>query len=233
MDKLTKKKTVVKQFTEIRGPALAVDVVAFTVKDEIFQVLLLKAKDAPASGKWVLPGVFVGLAETLATAARRALLTKANIDINYLEQLYTFGEVARDDRGRVVTSGYFALVDYKKFDLRTPAHYAEIGWFPVAKLPVTDYDHGQIIKTAVTRIRNKLQYSNVAGHLLPETFSLTQLQKVYEAVLDRSLDKRNFRRKVLSLGVIKEAEGIEQAAAHRPARLYRFVTKKYQEIELV
>ncbi|MEK7610822.1 MAG: NUDIX domain-containing protein [Patescibacteria group bacterium] len=227
------KKTGAKQFTEIRGPALAVDVVAFTVKDGVFQVLLLKAKTAPATNKWVLPGVFVGLTETLDTAAKRALQTKANIDINYLEQLYTFGEVGRDDRGRVVTSGHYALVDYKKFDLRTPASYAEIGWFPVDKLPVTGYDHKEIIKAAVTRIRNKLQYSNVAVHLLPPVFTLTQLQRVYEAVLARPLDKRNFRRKVLSLGVIRVANGIEEAAAHRPARLFRFVTKKYQEIELV
>lgn len=227
------KKIEVKEFTEIHGPALAVDVVAFTVKDGVFQVLLLKSKEAPAIDRWVLPGVFVGLPETLDTAARRALKSKANIDINYLEQLYTFGKIDRDDRGRVVTTSYFALVDYKKFNLATTGRYSAIKWFPVAKLPPTGYDHGRIIKTAALRIRNKLQYSNVAGHLLSASFTLTQLQKVYEAVLSRSLDKRNFRRKVLSLGVIIEVGGKEKAAAHRPARLYRFRTKKYREIELV
>lgn len=222
------------QMKEIIGPALAIDVVAFTVKDDSFQALLLKSKDHYAQGKYVLPGAFVGLTETLDATAHRALKEKANVDINYLEQLYTFGKVERDDRGRVVSTGYFALVDYKKFDLKTiTERYSEIGWFPVTALPATAYDHSQMIKSATIRIRNKLQYSNVACHLLPENFTLTQLQQVYEAVLGRPLDKRNFRRKVLSLGVINPVEEKEKSAAHRPAALYHFISKKYQEIEIV
>lgn len=226
-------KTKAKEFTEIHGPALTVDVVAFTVKDGVLQVLLLKSKDSYAFAKWVLPGVFVGLAETLDEAARRALKEKANIDINYLEQLYTFGTVDRDTRGRVVSTGYYALVDFRRFNLKAPSRYFEIAWYPVTKLPATGYDHGMIIKTAVGRIRGKLQYSNVACHLLPGVFTLTQLQRVYEGVLGRKLDKRNFRRKFQSLGVIAGVGGKETATAHRPAKLYQFVSKKYQEIELV
>lgn len=224
----------VKQIKEIIGPALAVDVVAFTIKEGVFQVLLLKSRDPSAQGKYVLPGAFVALTETPDATAHRALKEKANIDINYLEQLYTFGEIDRDDRGRVVATAYFALVDYQNFNLQTnPKRYSEIDWFPITALPKTAYDHDQMIRSATVRIRNKLQYSNVACHLLPETFSLTQLQVTYEAVLGRALDKRNFRRKVLSLGVIIPISEKEKFASHRPAVLYRFVSKKYQEIEIV
>lgn len=232
---------------EIVGPALAVDAVVFTrapvrlgrtvrgsaIKDNELSVLLIKAKDPDAGGNWVLPGGFVRLEETLDAAVARVLKEKAGININYLEQLYTFSALDRDTRGRVVTTAYFALVDFKKFKLETTPRYSHIEWFPVSSLPTIGYDHGQIIRKAITRIRNKLAYSNVACHLLPEAFTLTQLQGVYETTLGRKLDKRNFRRKILGLGVIREIGERERFAAHRPAKLYKFVSKRYEEVELI
>lgn len=223
----------VKQLKQIVGPALAVDVVVFTIKESELSLLLLKAKDPNAEGGWVLPGGFVKLEEALDEAARGLLDAKTNININYLEQLYTFGEIRRDTRGRVVTTAYFALVDYKKFRLKTTPAYSDIGWFPVTKLPKIGYDHEKVIKKATTRIRNKLAYSNVVCHLLPKAFTLTCLQEVYGATLGRKLDKRNFRRKILSSGIIKELGRKERFAAHRPARLYKFISRRYKEMELI
>lgn len=223
----------IKQLKEIVGPAIAVDVAAFTVEDGVLKVLLLKPKDKEAEKRWVLPGAFVGLSETLDEAAGRALDTKANININYLEQLYTFGKVTRDTRGRVVSCAFVALVDAKKFQLKTSENYVDIMWIPVRALPPTGYDHTEIIALAIKRIRNKIQYSNIACHLLPTLFTLTNLQNVYEAILDRKIDKRNFRRKALTLGVIKPIEGRASIAANRPAQLFRFLSKSYEEVAFV
>lgn len=223
----------VKHLKNIIGPVLTVDVVTFTVKDNRLCVLLLKSKDPDAGRNWVLPGGFVKLEETLDQAAQRVLQEKCNININYLEQLFTFGEIGRDTRGRVVTTTYFALVDYIKFNLKTTAAYSKIEWFPVMKLPVIGYDHEKIIKKAMTRIRNKIGYSNVVCHLLPREFSLSELQEIYEAALNRKLDKRNFRRKILNIGIIKEVGKKKKFVANRPANLYKFVSKKYREVELL
>lgn len=225
---------MVKELKRIVGPALTVDVVAFTVKEDSLCILLLKLEQKKAKNKWVLPGCFVGLEERLGETAKRSLSQKANININYLEQLYTFGDnIERDTRGRVVSTGYFALVDYRKFNLKTTEKYSDINWFPINNLPEIGYDHKEIIEKAIIRIRNKIQYSNIACHLLPRYFSLSSLQKVYEAVLGRSLDKRNFRKKVLSIGVIRESKEKEKLTTYRPPRLYKFVTTKYKEVELV
>lgn len=225
---------MIKELKRIIGPALTVDVVAFTVKEDNLCILLLKLEHGRTKNKWVLPGCFVGLEEKLSETAKRALSQKANININYLEQLYTFGDnVERDTRGRVVSTGYFALVDYRKFNLKTTEGYSDINWFPIDNLPEIGYDHKEIIEKAIIRIRNKIQYSNIACHLLPRYFTLSSLQKVYEAVLGRSLDKRNFRKKVLSIGVIRETKEKEKLTTYRPPKLYKFVSKKHKEVELV
>ena len=232
-NKLNSNNITVKPLTEIIGPVLAIDVAVFTLKEGRLNVLLLKTRDQFAGGDYVLPGGFVALEETLDESAKRNLLRKANININYLEQLYTFGTVNRDTRGRVVSVAYFALVDYKHFNLKTTDRYSSVGWSNVDELPSLGYDHQAILTKAVERIRTKLQYSNLAAHLLPKSFSLTQLQKTYEDVIGEPLDKRNFRRKVLSIKIIEPVSTVASPSAHRPAQLYRFVSKKYQEVSLI
>lgn len=223
----------IQQLKNIIGPAVAVDAVLLTIKDEKLCVLLLKAKDPDAHFNWVLPGGMVSLEEDLKDSVERILREKTNVNLNYLEQLYTFGDPARDTRGRVISVSYFALVDFKDFDLQITSAYSGIQWFPVKELPEMGYDHPQIVNKALERVRNKLAYSNIAGHLLPKEFTLAQLQEVYEGVLDQELDKRNFLRKVLSLDLVGETGKMQGDVPHRPAKLYRFRDKRYKEIEVL
>lgn len=211
----------------ILGPAVAVDAVLFTVTQEQLKVLLIKLSTGPYSGHWALPGGLVQLEESLDEAAKRALFQKANIGDIHLEQLYTFGSLDRDIRGRVISVAYFSLVpNVRVYEVKTPPRYSEIAWCAVAKLPPMAFDHQQIISYAYQRLQSKLEYSNIVYSLLPKEFTLTQLQQVYEIILDRRVDKRNFRKKILSLGLIDETGHEVKGEPHRPAKLYQFLERK-------
>lgn len=205
---------------------LAVDVVIFTVKEGKLNVLLIQMKKKPFYKWWSFPGGLIKKNEVLDQAARRILCEKTGVNDVYLEQLYTFGELDRDPFGRVVSTSYFALVPEVPKKLYTTEKYLDVKFWPVDLLPPLAYDHDEIAKYALTRLRNKLGYSNIVWSLLPHEFTLHTLQSVYEAILGHKLDKRNFRKKILELGVVKLVGKKTDGRAHRPAELYRFKTRK-------
>lgn len=203
-------------------PSIATDVVIFTIIEDKLNVLLIEREFGPRG--WSLPGGFVRENNGIEETAKRKLLEKTGVKDVYLEQLYTFGDPKRDPRGRVVSVTYFALVNAEVVSLKKGKDALDLKWWPVEKSPKLAFDHKEILNYAVKRLVWKMEYTNVAYSLLPKYFSLTQLQKVYEIVLGRDLDKRNFRRKFLSTGMIK-ATKIKEGGAHRPATMYQFVDK--------
>jgi 8-oxo-dGTP diphosphatase len=215
---------------EYPRPAVAVDCVVFGFDDGELKVLLIRRGLAPFKGRWALPGGFVRLDETLDAAARRELAEEAGLADVYLEQLYTFGTVDRDPRERVLSVAYYALVALDRHPPTAATDADAAAWFAVADLPSLAFDHAEIVTAAVARLRGKVRYQPVGFELLPERFTLSQLQHLYEAVLERPLDKRNFRKKLLSMDVVVETDEVEQDVAHRAARLYRFDEAKYRRL---
>lgn len=204
---------------------VTVDVVVFTVHDEKLKVLLIQRGIAPFKGQYALPGGFVLANEALDSAALRELQEETGTKDVYLEQLYTFGDPKRDPRGRVVTVAYYALVPAGKSPLLAGTDAAKASWFAVAELPALAFDHSKIIDYAVNRLRNKLEYTSVGFELLPKKFTLTRLQLLHEAILGRALDKRNFRRKILSTGILTPSQEME-ITGRKPAQLYAFRSAK-------
>ncbi|QQE13472.1 NUDIX hydrolase [Planctomycetota bacterium] len=207
--------------------ALTVDVVVFALDEDDLQVMLIERDIEPFAGQWALPGGFVQVEETLDEAARRELEEETGVKNIYLEQLYTFGETQRDPRERVVTVAYYALVNLEGHNIKASSDARNAAWFSINDLPKLAFDHEHILDTALERLRGKLRYQPIGFELLPSKFPLRQLQNLYETVLDRSLDKRNFRKKILSMDILIELNEIEKDVAHRAARLYRFDKKKY------
>lgn len=216
---------------EYPRPALTVDCVVFGLDDEDLKVLLIQRALEPFAGKWALPGGFVRMEESLDDAARRELQEEAGIRPSHLEQLYTFGEPKRDPRGRVVTVAYFALVKLNEHQVHASTDAREAAWFSVWDTPKLAFDHAEILSVALQRLKGKVRYQPIGFELLPPKFTLTQLQRLYEKVLERTLDKRNFRKKILSFEFLEELDEVEQDVSHRAARLYRFDSKKYKQLE--
>lgn len=210
--------------------ALTVDCVVFGVDDDELKVILIQRGLPPFEGTWALPGGFVHVDESLEDAARRELHEETGLQNVYLEQLYTFGEVARDPRERVVSVAYYALVKLSDHRVHAATDARDAAWFPVHDMPSLAFDHAEILQTAIERLRGKVRYQPVGFELLPKKFTLSQLQHLYEVVLERELDKRNFRKKVLSMDLLIETDEVEQDVAHRAARLYRFDEKKYKRL---
>ena len=207
------------------GIQVTVDVVIFALRDGVLQVLLIQRGIPPFEGRWALPGGFVLEHESVDEAARRELEEETGVRDVYLEQLYTFGEPNRDPRGRVVTVAYYALLTT---EAATPVAGTDAGaaqWMPARRHPPLAFDHDRILAYAIERLANKLEYTTIGFKLLPKKFTLSQLQRVYEAVLGRTLDKRNFRRKIALLGVLRPLEEWAKDGPSRPAQLYRFSTK--------
>jgi 8-oxo-dGTP diphosphatase len=212
-------------------PALTVDCVVFGLDDEDLKVLLIKRDLEPFRGRWALPGGFVHVDESLDDAARRELREETGVARVYLEQLYTFGDVDRDPRGRVVSVAYYALVKLSDHRVLAATDAREAGWFAVWDAPSLAFDHEAILQTALARLKGKVRYQPIGFELLPAKFTLSRLQRVYERILERELDKRNFRKKILSMGFLEELDEVEQDVAHRAARLYRFDRKTYHRLE--
>ncbi len=216
---------------EYPRPALTVDCVVFGLDDDGLKVLLIQRECEPFRGRWAFPGGFVHMDEALPDAALRELREETGLERVFLEQLYTFGDVERDPRGRVVSVAYYALVKLGDHRVRAATDAREAGWFAVWDTPALAFDHDQILQMAHTRLKGKVRYQPIGFELLPPKFTLYQLQRMYEMILERELDKRNFRKKILSMGVLAELDEVEQDVAHRAARLYRFDRKKYRELE--
>jgi 8-oxo-dGTP diphosphatase len=209
---------------------VTVDVVIFTIRAGALHVLLVRRAAPPFAGRHAIPGGFVHEDESLEAAARRELAEETGVRDVYLEQLYTFGEPARDPRGRVVTVAYFALIASDEVALRAGTDAAEARWFPVAALPPLAFDHDRILAYALERLRNKLEYTTVGFQLLPARFTLGELQAVYEAILGRRLDKRNFRRKIDLLGIVTPLRA-QRRTGRKPARLYRFSAARFEKLK--
>ena len=218
--------------TKYERPSVTVDVVIFSILAEQLKVLLIKRKGWPFEGMWAIPGGFVHLDESLEEGAYRELAEETNVtrDQIYLEQLYTFGEPERDPRTRVITVAYFALVAADQLDPRAADDAEDVAWFSVYDLPPLAFDHTQILGYALTRLRYKLEYSAVGFQLLPEKFTLRELQDAYEIILGTKLDKGNFRSKLRKTNVVEKVDGYRDTGG-RPARLYRFRDDAVAEIK--
>jgi 8-oxo-dGTP diphosphatase len=202
----------------------------FALDADDLQVMLIQRDLAPFAGRWALPGGFVRVDETLDEAATRELHEESGLTGIFLEQLYTFGERQRDPRERVVTVAYYALVSLAGHHVQASTDARNAAWFPVSELPDLAFDHRRIVEAALERLRGKLRYQPIGFELLPEQFTLRQLQHLYEIVLGRPLDKRNFRKKVLGMGILKDTNQIQKDVAHRAARLFRFDKRAYDRL---
>jgi 8-oxo-dGTP diphosphatase len=204
------------------NPSVTVDVVILTMRKRRLEALLVKRKRWPYEGLWAIPGGVVAADESLEDAARRKLEQEASVRDVYLEQLYTFGDPHRDPRRRVITVVYYALIRADELRLAVADDAAESAWFPVDSLPPLAFDHESILTYTMQRLRGKLEYTTIGFQLLAPEFTLSELQEVYEAILNRPLDKRNFRKKVLSTGILEPTTHTRKSGQHRPAALYRF-----------
>jgi len=213
-------------------PSVTVDIILFTIKNGDLKVLLVKRDLEPFKDMWAIPGGFVRMEESLEEAAKRELLEETNVKDVYLEQLYTFGNPKRDPRTRVITVSYFALVNSDKFKLKASTDVKDVKWFSIYELPKLAFDHQDILEYALKRLRWKLEYTTVAFSLLPERFTLTELQTIYEIIMHKQLDKRNFRKKVKALGIVKETSEYQSDVTHRPAKLYKKNTKIGEIVEI-
>ena len=213
-------------------PALTVDCVVFglDLEDNDLKVLLVRRDLPPFEGKWALPGGFVREDEPLDDAALRELEEETGLRKVFLEQLYTFGQPDRDPRGRVVTVAYFALVKLSDHKVRAATDARDAAWFSVGDATELAFDHEAILEVAVDRLRGKVRYVPLGFELLPRKFTLTELQRMYETILERELDKRNFRKKILKMDLLVPLDEVQKDVAHRAARLYRFAERRYRKL---
>lgn len=211
-------------------PALTVDCVIFGLDDDDLKIMLIQRALEPFKERWALPGGFVNMEETLEEAARRELMEETGIENVFLEQLYTFGNVERDPRDRVVSVTYYALVNLEGHHIEAHSDAMNAAWFSINDIPELAFDHDTILDMALKRLQGKIRYQPIGFELLPQKFTLTQLQKMYEIILERQLDKRNFRKKILGMNLLVDLDEIEQDVSHRAARLYSFDVKRYQQL---
>jgi ADP-ribose pyrophosphatase YjhB (NUDIX family) len=210
-------------------PTVAVFVVIFTVHEQGLKVLLIRRGGEPFKGWWAIPGGRLGTDETLDEAAARKLVEETGVRDVYLEQLYTFGDLDKTAPTGAVAIGYFALVNYGSVSLPEREDWPT-AWFSIGDLPELAFNNKDVLDYALRRLRYKLEYTNVAYSLLPPYFTMSQLQTVYESIAGKKLDKRNFRKRVLAMGIVKPTEKTVLFGAHRPAKLYTFSSRQPQTI---
>ena len=201
--------------------SVTVDCVLFGLSEEKLKVLLIQRAHDPFAGRWALPGGFIEMEESLEASALRELEEETGLSKIYLEQLYTFGDCGRDPRGRTISVAYFALVQAAEHKANAADDASAAEWFPVEKLPKLAFDHAKILDCALQRLRAKVRYQPIGFELLPRKFTLSRLQKLYELILGRELDKRNFRKKILSLDLVLSIKNKFQQEMGRPAQLYQ------------
>lgn len=209
--------------TRYERPSVTVDVVIFTLINQELHVLLVQRRRWPFEGFWAIPGGFINMDESLEAAARRELEEETGVRDVYLEQLYTFGDVRRDPRMRVISVAYIALVRADAQKIRASEESTDVGWFPVRDLPEQlAFDHDQVLAYAIGRLRSKLEYTTLAFQLLPEVFSILELKHIYEQILgEKELDKGNFYRKIKEADLLEETPLVREGRG-RPTRLWRF-----------
>jgi len=216
---------------EFPRPALTVDCVVFGFDEGELKILLVKRGLPPFKGRWALPGGFVHIDESVDDAALRELHEETGVAKVFLEQLYTFGAPNRDPRGRVVSVAYYALVKLSDSRLLASTDASDARWFPAGDPPALAFDHADILATALARLKGKVRYEPIGFELLPERFTLSQIQHLYETILQLPIDKRNFRKKILATGLLIPLDEYETNVAHRAARLHRFDMKTYSRLK--
>ncbi|HLP52720.1 MAG TPA: NUDIX domain-containing protein [Chitinophagales bacterium] len=216
--------------SEYPKPAVTVDCIVFGYSQSSLQVLLIKRGIEPFKGKWALPGGFVKLDETLDDAARRELLEETGLENVYLEQLFTFGAVDRDPRERVISVGYFALINLSAGkNIKGSTDADEAKWFDINQLPPLAFDHQHILDTAINRLKAKIVYQPIVFELLPAKFIFSDLENIYETILQTTLNRRNFRTKIMATGLVKELNEYLKNTPYRPPKLFQFDRKKYMK----
>ncbi|MFD2921920.1 NUDIX domain-containing protein [Terrimonas rubra] len=212
---------------------VAVDAIVFGYsKKEGVSLLLIQRKYEPYKNSWALPGGFVLADESLETAVIRELQEETGITVNYLEQLYSFGEPDRDPRQRVISIAYFGLVKTSQFrELKASTDAENAAWFSIKKLPALAFDHKQIIRQAVERLQSKIRYQPIGFELLDKKFPFSDLEKLYAALLDKEINRRNFSKKILSFDFLEETGELSKPEGKgRPSKMYRFNQKRYKEL---
>ncbi len=215
---------------EYPHPAVTVDVVIFTVRNDQLKVLLIKRALAPFNGQWALPGGFVEMEESLIDAAKRELREETGVSAAYLEQLYTFGEPKRDPRERVISVAYYALMPSDALEIKAASDAEGVGWFGIDDLPELAFDHPEIMDMALERLAAKLEYSTIAFQLMPEEFTMPELRHLYELITREDIDARNFAKRILALNVIEPTGKDRREGAHRPAKLFRVIDRSKVEV---
>jgi 8-oxo-dGTP diphosphatase len=211
---------------------IAVDAIVFGYSENKLHVLLIKQKYGELKDQWALVGGFVKDNESLTEAVNRELEEESGIKVNYLEQLYTFGDdIHRDPRFRVVSVAYFALVNSTRLILKPDTDAEEAQWFPINQLPSLAFDHRIILETAQKRLQSKLTYQPIGFDLLPNEFLFSELENLYCKILEKEIDRRNFRKKILSFGIVEETDKFGKISKGRPAKLFRFNKIKYRKLE--
>ncbi len=214
-----------------KKPGVTVDCVVFGLDEQDLKIILIERDLEPFKGRWALPGGFIHLNESLEQAAMRELKEETGIESVFLEQLYTFGQVSRDPRDRVISIAYYALVNLRDYTIKAATDARSAAWFSVDDIPQLAFDHNGIVDVALKRVKGKVRYEPIGFELLPEKFTLTELQRMYEKILEQNVDKRNFRKKILSMDLLKELDEVQMDVAHRAARLYKFDEKKYLQLK--
>ena len=212
---------------------IAVDAVVFGyAKNDGISVLLIQRKYEPFKNGWAIPGGFVQEKESLEEAVKRELQEETGIAVNYLEQLYTFGEPKRDPRQRIIAVAYFGLVKTSQYQqLKASTDAANAQWFSIKKLPALAFDHKQILSAAIERLRAKIRYQPIGFELLDKKFPFSDVEKLYSALLDREINRRNFSKKILSFGFLEETgELLKTEAKGRPGKMFQFNQKRYRQL---
>ena len=233
---ITKRLNIVKfvnktnmQFTQ--NIKVAVDAVVYGYSNNKLQILLIQQKFGIEKNKWALPGGFVKDNETLDQAVIRELKEEMGVEVNYLEQLYSFGEIDRDKRERVISIAYLALINPENVILKAATDAKDAKWFDVHTIPDLAFDHNEIVKTGMTRLQNKINYQPIGFELLNKEFPFSEIENLYQTLLNKKIDRRNFRKKIMSFGILEDTGKIYKPSNGRPAKMFRFNHAKYKEFE--
>lgn len=211
---------------------IAVDAVVFGYQNGKLYILLIRQKFGSQEAYWALPGGLVYDDEALIDAVKRELKEETNVTVNYLEQLYTFGDdINRDSRDRVVSVAYFALIDSSRTIIKAATDAENVQWFGVDEVPALAFDHCLILETAIKRLKAKLTYQPVGFDLLPDEFLFSDLENLYCTILQKEIDRRNFRKKIMSFGFVEETDKFSEKKSGRPAKFFKFNKQKYSELE--
>jgi 8-oxo-dGTP diphosphatase len=216
-------------FSVTKTHEITVDVVILTIKNANIQALLVKRTTEPFKGKWAFPGGFMKLDETAEECAKRELEEETGLKNVSVEQFYTFSEVNRDPRERIITVAHYALV--KLSEVRGGDDAASAKWFALNEVPCLAFDHDRILRMALSRLKERICFEPVGFELLSDVFTMTELQNLYEAILEVKFDRRNFYNKMLKLGILTEAEPRPANASRRTPSKYRFNAEKYAELK--